>query len=108
MDIMERARRWESRENDAYVSVFFGYPWSDVPDVGATVQVMTDGDQALADEIADDMDDFMWRVREDFAQGTYPGPGEAAAIVAEAGRARGDPRGRGRPTATARATRPTS
>ena len=84
MDIMERARRWESREDDAYVSVFFGYPWSDVPDVGATVHVMTDGDQALADEIADDMDDFMWRVREDFARGTYPGPGEAAAIVAEA------------------------
>ena len=26
MDIMERARRWEARENDAYVSVFFGYP----------------------------------------------------------------------------------
>ena len=34
MDIMERARRWESREDDAYVSVFYGYPWSDVPDVG--------------------------------------------------------------------------
>ena len=84
MDIMERARRWESRENDAYVSVFFGYPWSDVPDVGATVQVMTNGDQALADAIADDMDDFMWRVREDFAQGAYPRPDEAAGIVAEA------------------------
>ena len=50
MDIMERARRWEAREHDAYVSVFFGYPWSDVPDVGATIQVMTNGDQALADE----------------------------------------------------------
>ena len=46
MDIMERARRWEAREDDAYVSVFYGYPWSDVPDVGATVHVMTNGDQA--------------------------------------------------------------
>ncbi len=84
MDIMERARRWEARESDAYVSVFFGYPWSDVPDVGATVHVTTNGDRALADEIADDMDDFMWRVREDFAQGAYPVPSEAASIVADA------------------------
>ena len=84
MDIMERARRWEARENNAYVSVFFGYPWSDVPDVGATIHVMTNDDQALADRIADDMDDFMWRVREDFAVGSYPAPEEAARIVAAA------------------------
>jgi microcystin degradation protein MlrC len=84
MDIMERARRWESREPDAFVSVFYGYPWSDVPDVGATVHVMTNGDQALADEIADDMDDFIWRVREDFAVGSYPEPDEAARLVQRA------------------------
>ncbi|MYA10266.1 MAG: M81 family metallopeptidase, partial [Gemmatimonadetes bacterium] len=84
MDIMERARRWEAREHDAYVSVFFGYPWSDVPDVGATIQVMTNGDQALADRIADDMDDFFWRVREDFALGSFPRPTEASQIVAAA------------------------
>ncbi len=89
MDIMERARRWEAREHDAYVSVFYGYPWSDVPDVGATVHVMTNGDQELADRIADDMDDFIWRVREDFAKGGYPGPEEAAELVSAA-IARGD------------------
>ena len=84
MDIMERARRWEAREKDAYVSVFYGYPWSDVPDVGATVQVMTNDDQVLADRIADDMNDFIWRVREEFASGGYPVPKEAADIVADA------------------------
>ena len=84
MDIMERARRWEAREDDAFVSVFYGYPWSDVPDVGATVHVMTNGDQALADRIADDMDDFIWRVREDFAIGGYPLPDEAAQQVRNA------------------------
>ncbi len=84
MDIMERARRWEAREHDAYVSVFYGYPWSDVPDVGATVHVMTNDDQELADRIADDMDDFIWRVREGFARGGYPGPEEAAEIVVAA------------------------
>lgn len=84
MDIMERARRWEAREADVYVSVFYGYPWSDVPDVGATVHVMTDGDPELAEEIADDMADFMWRVRERFARASVPGPDEAADTVAAA------------------------
>ena len=84
MDIMERARRWEAREDNAFVSVFYGYPWSDVPDVGATIHVMTDNDQELADRIADDMNDFFWRVREDFALGRYPQPDEAARIVGQA------------------------
>ena len=84
MDIMERARRWEARETDAFVSVFYGYPWSDVPDAGATVEVMTNGDQELADRIADDMNDFFWRVRENFGLGRFPQPDEAARVVGDA------------------------
>lgn len=84
MDIMERARRWEAREDDVFVSVFYGYPWSDVPDVGAAVHVMTNDDQELADRIADDMNDFIWRVRERFAVGGYPLPDEAARTVRRA------------------------
>ncbi|MEQ9301229.1 MAG: M81 family metallopeptidase [Cyclobacteriaceae bacterium] len=81
MDIMERGRRWEARLPDVFVSVFYGFPWSDVPDVGATVHVMTNGDQDLADSIANDMEEFIWRVREDFALGQYPMPKEAVAQV---------------------------
>lgn len=81
MEIMERARRWEARVPDAFVSVFYGFPWTDVPDVGATVQVMTNGDQALADEIADDMEEYIWRVRERFANGRLPQPDAAARTV---------------------------
>ncbi len=84
MDIMERARRWESRNNDAYVSVFFGYPWSDVVDVGATAIAVTNNDQALADEIAKDMADYMWRVREEFAVGKFPMPSEAVRMARRA------------------------
>jgi microcystin degradation protein MlrC len=84
MDIMERARRWEARETDVFVSVFYGYPWSDVPDVGATIHVMTNDDQELADRIADDMNDFFWWVREGFAVGRFPQPDEAAGIVGRA------------------------
>lgn len=84
MDIMERARRWEARQADAFVSIFYGYPWSDVPDVGATVHVMTNNNQELADRIADDMNEFIWRVRSDFAHGNYPMPGEAVSKVRQA------------------------
>jgi microcystin degradation protein MlrC len=84
MDIMERARRWEAREPGAYVSVFYGYPWSDVPDVGTTVHVMTNRDQALADRIADDMAEYIWRVREDFAHRSFPMPEEAVRQTREA------------------------
>ena len=77
MNIMERARRWEARQPDTYVNVFFGFPWSDVPDIGTTVQVITNNNQDLADSIADDMADYIWRVRQDFALGTFPMPDEA-------------------------------
>lgn len=84
MDIMERARRWEDRVPEAYVNVFFGFPWSDVPDVGTTVQVITNDNPDLADEIADDMAEFIWRVRSDWAHGEFPGPEEAVRLARKA------------------------
>ncbi len=72
MEIMERARRWEAREPSAYVSVAFGFAYADVPDVGATVMVVTNNDTALANKIAKDMNDYIWRVREQFAGKKLP------------------------------------
>ena len=43
MDLVQRALTWEAREPDVYVNVFFGFPFADVPDVGMTIQVMTNG-----------------------------------------------------------------
>jgi microcystin degradation protein MlrC len=86
MEIMERARRWENRVTDAFVSVAFGFAYADVPDVGATVMVVTNNDQTLADEIADDMSDYIWRRRHDFAGRKLPRTkeGVARAIAAAA------------------------
>ncbi|MFB6300543.1 MAG: M81 family metallopeptidase [Halobacteriales archaeon] len=72
MEIMERARRWECREKDVFASVAFGFAYADVPTVGATVMVLTNGDQNLADRIADDLSEYIWRVRESFAGKTLP------------------------------------
>jgi microcystin degradation protein MlrC len=72
MEIMERARIWEERTKDAFVSVAFGFAYADVTDIGATVMVVTNGDQAQADRIAQDMSDFIWKKREAFAGRTLP------------------------------------
>ncbi len=64
MDLVQRALTWEAREPDVYVNVFFGFPWADVPDVGMTVQVLTNGDARLAARVADDMAQAAWRQRE--------------------------------------------
>jgi len=84
MDIMERARRWECRIPGVYVSVAFGFAYADVPDVGATVMVVTNNDQKLADEIADDMSDYIWRMRKEFAGKKLPKTKEGVALAIEA------------------------
>ncbi len=79
ISIVQRALTWEARHPDVYVSYFFGFPWSDVPDVGATFQVMTNGDQRLADTIAQDMSDYMWRRREELWSTPIVSPKKAVA-----------------------------
>jgi len=86
-DIMERARRWECRRPDAFVSVFFGFAYADAPDAGATVSVMTNDDQELADEIADDMAAYIWRARAEFAGRKLPKTDEGVALAIAAARA---------------------
>jgi microcystin degradation protein MlrC len=63
MDLVQRALIWEARERDATVNVFFGFPWSDVPDVGMTIQVITNADADLAKRIGNDMAQTAWRQR---------------------------------------------
>lgn len=85
-EIMERARRWEERAPGVFVSVLFGFPWSDVPDVGTTIHVMTNDDRDLAERIADDMAAFVWRSRHAFFEQEVLQPEEAVkrAITASA------------------------
>ena len=64
MDLVQRALVWEAREPDLYMNVFFGFPFADVPDVGMTVQAMTNGKPELARKAADDVAAWAWRRRE--------------------------------------------
>ena len=87
MEIMERARIWEERTGDVFVSVAYGFAYADVPDVGATVMVVTNNDQKLAERIADDMSEFIWKKREAFAGKTLPKTKEGVSDAIAAARA---------------------
>jgi microcystin degradation protein MlrC len=64
-DLIQRALVWEARAPDLFVNVFFGFPWSDVPDAGMTFQVITNSDPELAERVARDMAGWAWRRRAD-------------------------------------------
>ncbi len=87
MEIMERARIWEERTKDAFVSVAYGFAYADVPDVGATVMVITNNDPKLAARIADDMSEFIWKKREAFAGKKLPKTKEGVTEAIAAARA---------------------
>jgi microcystin degradation protein MlrC len=81
MEIMERARIWECEHPGTYVSVAFGFAYADVPDAGATVIVVTNNDKALAERIADDMSDYIWRLRHVFAGKKLPKTQEGVSLA---------------------------
>ena len=87
MEIMERARIWEERRKDVFVSVAYGFAYADVPNIGATVMVVTNNDQKLADQIADDMSGFIWKKREDFAGKKLPKTKEGVTLAIAAAKA---------------------
>ena len=64
MDLVQRALVWEAREPDLYMNVFFGFPFADVPDVGLTVEAMSNGKPELARKAADDIAAWAWRRRQ--------------------------------------------
>jgi microcystin degradation protein MlrC len=87
MEIMERARIWEERRKDVFVSVAYGFAYADVKNIGATVMVITNNDQKLADQIADDMSKFIWMKREDFAGKKLPKTKEGVTLAIAAAKA---------------------
>lgn len=70
MDLVQRALTWEAREPDTFVNIFFGFPFADVPDVGMTVQVLTNGNPELAARVGRDISAAIWRVREALLKST--------------------------------------
>ncbi len=78
--LYDRCRRWEKQDDVYCASVAPGYAYADVPDVGMSVIVVTDGDEGLAAEAAEDISDLAWENKEAFNR-PLPSPEEGVAEV---------------------------
>ena len=57
---------WRAKDDVLDVSVFFGFAWADVPQLGVAAVATTDGDPALAERIAEDLSSFVHARRRAF------------------------------------------
>jgi len=62
-EVYTRCREWE-KKGVYCASVAPGFAYSDVPDVGVSVFVVTNNNRELAEEAAQDLSDLIWSLRE--------------------------------------------
>ncbi len=65
--VYDRCREWEAKGVFA-ASVAPGFAYADVPDLGASVFVVTNDDHELAEKCAQDIHDLMWSLRDDLTR----------------------------------------
>jgi microcystin degradation protein MlrC len=63
-DFVDRMKLLESKENVLSVSFVHGFPWSNVPEVGAKILVVTDGNRDMAEHLAADLASEIWQARD--------------------------------------------
>jgi microcystin degradation protein MlrC len=64
--LIELAHRREQEPGMVSVTVAAGFPYADVPEAGLAVLAIADGDQALADAVADEIAALAWAHRQAF------------------------------------------
>jgi microcystin degradation protein MlrC len=83
--LYDLADAMERRAGVISISIFAGFPLADIRDAGLSVYVATDGDQALADVLADELADTAWTHRREFLHSAVPvAEAVAAALAADA------------------------
>ena len=56
------------------ISIFAGFPYADIPDAGLGIYVVTDGDPALAETLAERLARLAWEHRHEFVHTALPVP----------------------------------
>lgn len=62
-ELICRVHEMEARAGILSVTVATGFPWADVPDMGASVIVVADNNASLARSAADELGDWIWENR---------------------------------------------
>ena len=70
--LQSRALELESDDTCLAVSLFTGFPHADIHDAGLSAVVITNADQALAENVADELLDFAWQERDKFVYHVEP------------------------------------
>jgi microcystin degradation protein MlrC len=73
-DLMDATRALKRRPGVLAVSLFQTQPWMDLPEVGWSVEVVTDGDPALGALVADELGRAAWAVRDELLVHKTPIP----------------------------------
>ena len=81
-EVMAHARELEQREGILKVNVFPGFAQADIPSMGFSIPVVADGDTALAADVARELAQIVWEMRDEFIS-DYPTPAEAVADALE-------------------------
>jgi microcystin degradation protein MlrC len=84
--LYDQADAMERRPGVVSVSIFAGFPLADIHDAGLSVYVVTDGDQALADALADELAAAAWALRREFLHTALPVRDAVARALALDGR----------------------
>jgi len=82
--LYDMAAEMEKDPKVVSISVFAGFPLADIKDAGLSIYVATDGDQQLADELADRLAATAWEHRREFLHTAVPvGEAVARALAAD-------------------------
>jgi microcystin degradation protein MlrC len=82
--LFERAEEMRARPGVLSNSLLLGFPYADVPEMGAATVVVTDGARALAQRLANELAGAWWTSRADFVPrllGVKEAVAQAAALV---------------------------
>ncbi|HLJ55423.1 MAG TPA: MlrC C-terminal domain-containing protein, partial [Chthonomonadaceae bacterium] len=63
-EVLDRVHEAERRAGILSATISTGFPWADVPNMGASVMVVADGDRELAQRTADELGDWIWERRD--------------------------------------------
>jgi microcystin degradation protein MlrC len=84
--LYDLADAMERRPGVVSVSVFAGFPLADIPDAGLSIYVVTNGDQPLAEALADELAAAAWALRREFLHSALPVRDAVARALALDGR----------------------
>lgn len=77
VSFVKRMQSFEGTNGILSVSLGHGFPWGDVPDTGAKLWVIVDGDLVRAQQLADQLGEEFWQLRSE----TYTPPISIAAAI---------------------------